>query len=137
MVDAESVLRRLERLGELLELLEETRREGRARLLGDRRTQLQVEHALQVSIQICIDVGAHLIAELGAPVLDDYRGVFAALHRAGVLEAELADTLAAAAGLPNVLVHEYLDVDLEQLWLALERLEDLRAYAAAVERALA
>lgn len=134
MVDAERVRRRLGRLDELLATLEGARDDGRE-ALADVRQQLFVEHALQLALQVCIDVGAHLVAELGLTAPDDYAGVFASLERHGVLKPELAGRLARAAGLRNVLVHEYLEVDLDRVWEALERLDDLRDFAAAAERA--
>jgi uncharacterized protein YutE (UPF0331/DUF86 family) len=35
----------------------------------------------------------------------------------------------------NILVHEYLEIDGRQVWSALERLDDLRAFADAARRA--
>jgi uncharacterized protein YutE (UPF0331/DUF86 family) len=42
----------------------------------------------------------------------------------------LAARLADAAGMRNVLVHGYLDIDDEAVWGALEHLDDLREFAA-------
>jgi uncharacterized protein YutE (UPF0331/DUF86 family) len=41
--------------------------------------------------------------------------------------------LAAAAGQRNVLVHMYLDIDDREVFRALDRLDDLRSFAAAVQ----
>lgn len=131
MVDPESVSARLERLERLLAVLEEVRREGRERLLADLRLQLQAEHALQVAIQICIDVGIHIVAERALRPPDDYRGVFETLAEACVIEREFAGRLGDAAGLRNLLVHEYVAVDHSKVWDAIGRLDDLRAFAAA------
>jgi uncharacterized protein YutE (UPF0331/DUF86 family) len=97
------------------------------------RTRLAAEHALQLAIQTCIDVGAHVVSELGLKAPADYRGVFESLCPAG-LDAQLAERLAAAAGMRNILVHGYLDVDDEAVWNALDRLADLRAFAATIQR---
>jgi uncharacterized protein YutE (UPF0331/DUF86 family) len=131
MVDAESVGARLRRLEQLLSVLEEIREQGRAPLLDDVRVQLQTEHALQIAIQICIDLGIHIAAERALRPPEDYRGVFASLAEAGVLEKDLAARLGDAAGLRNLLVHEYTAVDHGKLWDALDDLDDLRAFAAA------
>jgi uncharacterized protein YutE (UPF0331/DUF86 family) len=64
---------------------------------------------------------------------DDYRGVFAALQEPLGLAPELVEGLSAAAGMRNVLVHAYLDVD-DRVWDALGHLDDLREFATAVER---
>lgn len=135
MVDAESVSLRLQRLDALLGVLEEARGRGEDALVSDMHLQLEVERALQVAIQICIGVGAHLVSGLGQPPPADYRGVVAALGAAGVLQPELATSLGEAARLRNLLVHDYGELDYRRLWRSLARLDDLRAFAAAAQRA--
>lgn len=137
MVDAESVSLRLQRLDSLLRVLDEARERGEDALVSDVHLQLEVERALQVAIQICIDVGAHLVSGLGQPPPGDYRGVFAALGAAGVVEDELAQRLGDAARLRNLLVHDYGEIDHRLLWRSLGQLDDLRAFAAAAQRASA
>jgi uncharacterized protein YutE (UPF0331/DUF86 family) len=135
LVDRERVVRRLTRLGELIEALEAARAEGPDALEADVRNELAVLHALQLAVQACLDVGAHLVGELGLSPPDDYAGVFRSLSRAGLINSELADRLVEAAGMRNVIVHEYLQVDLDRVWRALERLDDLRDFARAAARA--
>lgn len=128
MVDPESVEKRLDRLNGLLAELEEIKATGQDAYRGDPRTRLAAERAIQLAIQICIDIAAHLIAELGPTMPDDYRGVFAALTPE--LDPELANRLGDAAGMRNVLVHMYLEVDDDAVWNALTHLDDLRRFAA-------
>lgn len=129
MVDAESVATRLDRLSQLLEQLEEIRAGGRDAYERDFRTRLAAAHAVQLAVQVCIDIGAHLIAEQGLDAPTDYRGVFENLKAAG-LEPELSERLGEAVGMRNILVHGYLEVDDGAVWDALDRLDDLRLFAA-------
>lgn len=129
MVDAEGLEARLGRLGPLLQELEDVRAGGRPAYENDFRSRLAAEHAIQLAIQICIDAGAHLVSELGLEPPSDYRGVFASLRSAG-LDDQLADRLGDAAGMRNVLVHGYLELDHDEIWDALDRLDELRAFAA-------
>jgi uncharacterized protein YutE (UPF0331/DUF86 family) len=131
LVDVESVTARLDRLDELLQELEAIRVGGRHLYMAERRTRLATEHALQLAIQGCIDIGAHLISELGLTSPADYRAVFANLRPAG-LDPKLAERLGAAAGMRNILVHGYLDVDDEVVWDSLMHLDDLRSFATTV-----
>lgn len=133
MVDAESINSRLERLDDLILELDAIRAGGHDAYMAQWRTRLAAEHALQLAIQACIDVSAHVVSELGLKAPVDYRGVFESLLPAG-LDPRLAERLAAAAGMRNILVHGYLDVDDEAVWNALARLDDLRELAAAVQR---
>ncbi|HWB68453.1 MAG TPA: DUF86 domain-containing protein [Solirubrobacterales bacterium] len=128
MVDPESIEARLSRLGELLAELERIRAEGRPAYDAGLRAHLACQHALQLAIQTCIDIGTHLISEHELEMPSDYRGVFRALEPLG-LSAELAERLGSAAGLRNVLVHDYLKVDDDLVWGALENLDDLRDFA--------
>jgi uncharacterized protein YutE (UPF0331/DUF86 family) len=134
LVDPKSIDARLEHLAELLAELERIRTSGRAAYEASFRDRLAAQHAIQLAIQICVDIGAHLIAELALRMPDDYRGVFAALQEPLGLAPELVEGLSAAAGMRNVLVHVYLDVDDDRVWDALGHLDDLREFAAAVER---
>lgn len=132
MVDVDRVRAHLERLDVLLGLLDAERAAGESAYGSDLRRRLQVERALQLAIQICLDVGAHLVAELGLGPPDDYRDVFLALAEAGVVPSDLGGRLADAAGLRNVLVHGYASLDDHLVYAALADVDDLRAFARAV-----
>jgi len=134
LVDPKSIDARLEHLAELLAESERIRAGGRAAYDASFRDRLAAQHAIQLAIQICVDIGAHLIAELALRMPDDYRGVFAALQEPLGLAPELVEGLSAAAGMRNVLVHVYLDVDDARVWDALGHLDDLREFAVAVDR---
>jgi uncharacterized protein YutE (UPF0331/DUF86 family) len=134
LVDADSVFAKLARLDALLAVLDHARTRGRTAVTSDLHLQLEVERALQVSIQICIDVGAHLVSELGLKPAEDYQGVFSSLGAHGTIDDDLANRLGDAAGLRNLLVHDYGDIDHARLWDSLGDLDDLRAFAAAADR---
>ncbi len=135
MVDPESIEDRLDRLTELLEELARIEAAGHDAYIADFRSRLAAQHAIQLAIQVCIDIGAHLIAEQGPKMPADYRGVFAVLVEAG-LDAELAERLGDAAGMRNILVHGYLEVDDETVWGAIAHLDDLRQFAAFAQQQL-
>lgn len=135
MVDPDRIRDRLTRLDALLVILEGVRTQGEERYLGDEDLRLKTERALQLAIQVCIDVAAHVTSELGLTAPQTYREAFAGLAGAGLVDGGLADRLGDAAGLRNLLVHGYGDLDDRRVWAALDRLDDLRAFAAAVARA--
>jgi uncharacterized protein YutE (UPF0331/DUF86 family) len=89
---------------------------------------------LHETIEAALDINAHLIAELGAAVPDDYYGGFIALGTLGVLANGLARDLAPSAGLRNRLVHEYDDLDDQKVLAAIGFVQELYPrYVAAVE----
>ena len=70
-----------------------------------------VERVLQEAIEAALDINAHVIAEHGLDVPDDYYGGFLALAPLNILPDDLARALAPSAGLRNRLVHEYEGLD--------------------------
>lgn len=132
MVDAETVRRRLRKLDELLQRLRELGETSRDEFLRDRRAQAAAERLLQVAIQLCLDVGAHVLSARGVVDWEEYREVPRRLAEEDVLPEDLAERLARAAGQRNILVHLYLEVDPELVYDTL--VHDLDAFVAFAER---
>lgn len=136
MVDREAMEERLARLDYELGVIDGIVADGRDPYLADTSRQHVGERALQVSIQICIDVGAHFVAALGLGAPGDYADVFERLSRGADLDRQLAEALKDAAKQRNILVHLYLDVDSQKVWEGLENVSMLRDFARwAYERA--
>lgn len=88
-----------------------------------------VERTLQLVVQAVIDVASHVVAieRLGVP--ESNRDLFRHLAEHGWLEAGLADELAKASALRDILVHQYVAVDLDELrHVVRERLDDLLVF---------
>src|SRR5438445_6068435 len=84
--------------------------ESRRLLTGSDLSQLS-ERLLQEAIEAALDINAHLIAELGSEVPEEYYGGFLKVGQLGVLPADLAGARAPSAGLGNRLGHEYETID--------------------------
>jgi uncharacterized protein YutE (UPF0331/DUF86 family) len=134
LVDAESQLERLARLERLIDQLERVRAAGLAPYLADEDLRMMSERRLELAIQICIDIGAHLVSELSTLPPSDYAGIFKSLADAGHLDRDLGTRLAAAARQRNLLIHLYLDIDNTKVFASLGHLDDLRAFAAVVQQ---
>ena len=130
MVEAEVVTRRLLVLSQALAQLSRPQCGDPALLRTDDTLRAAVERWLQLAIEACIDVAFHAIAFEGWTPPESARSAFATLAAHGRLPLDLADRLGLAAGLRNVLVHDYVDVDTELLARAvLDDTSDLRAFA--------
>lgn len=95
----------------------------------NRERQLAVMHALQLAIEGCLNVGAHIISadELGAP--SDYADIFEILAKAKIIDADFAGKMKKMARFRNKLVHLYWDIDQEQIYNILrENLTDFDEY---------
>lgn len=95
------------------------------------------ERLLQEAIEAALDVNAHVIAEAGAAIPDDYYGGFLKLGELGLLPRDLAVSLAPSAGLRNRLVHEYEGLDDARVLASIGVLLELYArYIRQIERYL-
>ncbi len=131
VVDPDVVARRLLSLSETLQYLDARLPEITAeRLAADPLLQAGVERWLQVAIESCIDIAYHVVAERGWTPPETARGAFETLAVHGILPSELAQRLSRAAGMRNILVHDYIRVDRAVLAGAVRTaLTDLRAFA--------
>lgn len=118
--------RKLERLTRLLDDLESHRGRTGAEVETD---PYAVERLLELLVQVGVDIVAHLLAGTGLTA-PSYRGAFELAGKAGILPDQLAARLADAAGLRNILVHLYEEVDYEivaaSIGPALEDFSELR-----------
>lgn len=88
------------------------------------------ERHFQVAIQAAIDVASILLASESVHIPDSYKEIFYALGETGIVPAEFSQNLASMAGFRNVLVHLYLEVDLERVFRYLQNnLGDFELFA--------
>jgi len=135
-VDREVVRRHLLALDEALTTLRKHRNATAAELAADRERLWVVERGLQLCAQNALDIATHLAAAAGRDV-PDYASAIDRLAELGILSRDLAGRLRSLAGFRNVLVHAYLDVDLEIVAEALRsRLDQLAEFARRIEESL-
>lgn len=136
MVDREVFDRRLAQLEELLRRLRRLGSRPREEYLGSDELHAQAERWLQLTAECALDLAHHLIADRGWRTPASYRDAFRVLVEEGVLTPEFAGRMELWAGLRNVLVHLYLDVDHNRLWEIIQHnLDDLVELAQALVRA--
>lgn len=83
--------------------------------LGDMDRQESVLFNLQMAIQNCIDIAAHIISEEGFGVPGSTNEMLYLLEENGYIDSALSEKMAKAVGFRNLIVHEYAKVDLEQV----------------------
>ena len=137
MVDREVFARRLARLQSLIGDLRVVAAAEPSQLRIDRALQAQAERWTHLAVQCCLDLANHVIADRAWPPPESYRAAFETLAREGTLDAELGAQMGGWAGLRNILVHLYLEVDHERLHSILRtELEQLVTFAQAMQREL-
>jgi uncharacterized protein YutE (UPF0331/DUF86 family) len=92
-----------------------------------------VSFNLHLAIENCIDIAAHIISENGWGVPGSAGEMFYTLADRGVLDLNLADRMSRAAGLRNLIVHEYGTIDSDRLFASIRsNLGDLTAFLTAI-----
>jgi uncharacterized protein YutE (UPF0331/DUF86 family) len=99
---------------------------------GESLRRAAIERWLSVGIQAAIDVAVHIVSSRGGGAPETYKDAMLKLGALHVLPADLASEMAEAAGLRNVLIYEYLEVDPVRVHDAALRTDDLRRFAAEV-----
>jgi uncharacterized protein YutE (UPF0331/DUF86 family) len=106
-MDREVVEQKLESLRHCLQRIETKCPADAEALVADVDLQDIVSLNLSRAVQLCVDIGAHLIAGMDVPPPDTMGQTFDLLAQAGVLNTTLASSLKKAVGFRNIAVHSY------------------------------
>lgn len=136
MTDFRSIDLRLRALQEYVVQLRRLFAMGLRRVHGDPILQAALCRYLQVAIECVLDIGELIIAGEGWPRPGTNREVILLLGRKAVLARGFAERFSAAAGLRNILVHDYVEVDLGLIFRNKDRLRDFDAFARSIARFL-
>jgi uncharacterized protein YutE (UPF0331/DUF86 family) len=125
MIDREVVRKKLQELNSYLKEMEKLKAVSWDEFFSSLSKQWMVFHGLQLSIQIVIDVGNHILASLGETQIEDYVDIIDKLGERRIIPLEFAREIRGMAGLRNILVHEYVKIDLKKIYDILQnRLTD-------------
>jgi len=101
--------------------------------LEDIDRQESILFNLQMAVQNCIDIAAHIISEEGFGVPGSTNEMFYLLEENGYLDRNLTEKMVKAVGLRNLIVHEYSKIELEQIFeIAQNDIKDLNEYLVAI-----
>jgi uncharacterized protein YutE (UPF0331/DUF86 family) len=136
VVDELRVRQMLDRLGEEIDALRRLSRRDAEELLHDDDLLAAVKYRFIVAIEVCIDIGRHVVASEGLRAPLDYADVFSVLAEAALLDPGAAADLRDTARFRNLLVHGYARVDDTRVVEILrDRVDDLAAFRIALARA--
>jgi uncharacterized protein YutE (UPF0331/DUF86 family) len=121
---------RLSKMQEYLKILKQISRYNIEDFKSNPEHYGSAERFLQLAIECCIDIGSHIIASEGFRRPEDYADVFKVLGENKVLPEDFAAQLVKMARFRNLLVHIYLEVDLNQVYnISKNNLGDLEKLA--------
>lgn len=97
--------------------------------LKDIDRQESILFNLQMAVQNCIDIAAHIVSEEGFGVPGSTNEMFYSLEENGYLGSELTEKMVKAVGFRNLIVHEYTKIELEQVFeISREDINDFNEY---------
>lgn len=116
MTDPLLVTRKLALMREHLARLRRRRPDTVDQLRADEDRLDALSMSVLVVVQEAIDLAFHIASDEGWGVPSTYRAGFELLASRGLVTADLASRLVAAARLRNRIAHGYASVDVELLW---------------------
>jgi len=129
MVDKDLVLSKASSVKRHLNRIKEKRDIDLQTFLKDLDRQESILFNLQMAIQNCIDIAAHIISEEGVGVPGSTNEMFYLLEDNGYISVDITEKMVKAVGFRNFIVHEYGKVELKQVFeVAKKEIEDLEKY---------
>ena len=105
--------------------------------LKDIDRQESILFNIQMAVQNCIDIAAHIISENGLGVPGTTTEMFYLLEKHGYLNHDLTGKMVRAVGFRNLIVHEYGKIELKQVYeIAQNDINDLNEYLKAIIKKL-
>lgn len=132
MVDRRRVRRVLQRITDDLGFLTQRAEGDRRTLAADAEKMAALKYVFVTSIEGCIDVSQHLCASEGWGPPATNADAVRLLGSHGVVDPQVAASVAGAVGFRNVLVHGYAEVDDARVVGFLDRVGELREFVGAV-----
>ncbi len=129
MVDTDLILTKAGSVKKHLRRIIKKRNTDLNTFLKDIDRQESLLFNLQMAVQNCIDIAAHIVSEEGFGVPGSTNEMFYSLEENGYLGSELTEKMVKAVGFRNLIVHEYAKIELEQVFeISKEDINDLNDY---------
>ncbi|HAA04881.1 MAG TPA: DUF86 domain-containing protein [Syntrophobacteraceae bacterium] len=117
----EVVVRKLARMSQYLQELRPYRESPYEAFWAD---HYKIERLIELLVVAASDIVIHLLDSRGEPAPASYRSAFLQAGETKLLSGELSRNLALGAGLRNILVHEYEEIDYQLLHRSLPKMLD-------------
>jgi uncharacterized protein YutE (UPF0331/DUF86 family) len=128
-VNERIIANRISKLREYLKLLNELQKASFEEFASDPRIRYSAERYLHLAIECVINIGNHIISALQLRKPEEYHEIALILGENGVVPTEFAQELVKMIRFRNILVHDYVGLDLSKVYSFLhERLGDLELF---------
>ena len=90
---------------------------------------------LQRAVQICVDIGNHILLDYKTPTPSTMAETFKYLAQNNLISKDNADDLSHAVGFRNIAVHQYEELDCKIIFSIIsDHLDDFKTFASAIEK---
>ena len=129
MISSDVINAKIDLIDQNIGLLNEMGAQGYEDFSHNFRDIQAAKHSLQESIEACLDIGSHIIAEKGFRRGDDYKDIFNVLEEEIIIDPELSEKLQEMAKFRNLLVHRYGEIDTIRLFaIMVNDLNDIQVF---------
>lgn len=92
---------------------------------------------LERGVQLCVDIGAHIIANSESEAPSTMAETFTILHRLEVISEPVADNMRQAVGFRNIAVHNYQQINWEIVFnICHKKLDSFKQFAKEISEQL-
>ncbi len=119
MFDRELIKRKLVQLTNKLSELESVAKVPKEKFI-ETLIHYEAERLVELIVGYAFDINYHFIKELGLNAPLEYRESFKEIGKKGIIDNSLAVKIADSAGLRNLLVHHYDEIDLDKFYNGLK-----------------
>ena len=96
--------------------------------------QWALRYGLFESIQIVIDIACHVVSHNNFGSTNTFRDCLDLLQKFDIIDDNLSKNLKNMVGLRNILVHDYVKIDVEKLYSYASNLKDFREFAERIKQ---
>ena len=129
-MDKDIVLNKLESLRRCLKRVHDKTPASSDLLIDDYDSQDIITLNLGRAVQLCVDIGLHIVSDLEVAVPDTMAQTFVVLEKANCLDSAVAERMIKAVGFRNTVVHAYQEIDWNIVYrIITKHLDDFRDFS--------
>lgn len=104
-----------------------------ATFLTDKKLRKAIEWSIVSAVELCINIGRHLISEKGFRVPENNREVFQILFENDLIDEATLENMKKAVGYRNMAIHRYGDIDSNTTFVIMKKnYTDIEGYIAQI-----
>lgn len=134
-VNRDLILTRINKLNQLLENLRELKEIKKEEFISNYKNYLTAQRALEICINICIDIGNHIVTLNNKEKPESFTDIIKILAKHDIISNELKTQFTKMVRFRNLLGHFYLEIDNEIIYEILQNnLKDFNSFKEAILR---